>query len=77
MAACDDSVDFEGEEVAVVGSGSSNIQVVASAFKDLHRFYHQWAQSSIWDTASLIGQHMPAIMRPILESYDVMMQEIV
>lgn len=49
-AAYDDTVDLKGKKVAVIGSGSSGVQVVASIYKDVDKLYH-WIRSPIWVTA--------------------------
>ncbi|KAK6364431.1 hypothetical protein LTS17_012196 [Exophiala oligosperma] len=49
-ATYDDSVDLKGKRVAVIGSGSSGVQTVATICKDVDKLYH-WVRSPIWVTA--------------------------
>ncbi|OQV04839.1 hypothetical protein CLAIMM_09663 [Cladophialophora immunda] len=46
----DDTVDLKGKRVAVIGSGSSGVQVVASIYQEVDQLYH-WVRSPIWVTA--------------------------
>lgn len=50
----DESYDLKGKRVAVIGNGSSGIQVVAEAYKDAKKLY-TWARSPTWIIAA-IGQ---------------------
>lgn len=50
----DESYDLKGKRVAVIGNGSSGIQVVAEAYKDAAKLY-TWARSPTWIIAA-IGQ---------------------
>ena len=49
-ASYDDSVDLTDKRVAVIGSGSSGVQTVATISKDVSKLYH-WIRSPIWVTA--------------------------
>jgi cation diffusion facilitator CzcD-associated flavoprotein CzcO len=49
-ATYDDKIDLKGKKVAVIGSGSSGVQTVASIHKDVEKLYH-WVRSPIWVTA--------------------------
>ncbi|OBT58863.1 hypothetical protein VE04_00928 [Pseudogymnoascus sp. 24MN13] len=42
--------DLKGKRVAVIGSGSSGVQVVASIYKDVSKLY-TWVRSPTWITA--------------------------
>ncbi|EXJ65479.1 hypothetical protein A1O7_01820 [Cladophialophora yegresii CBS 114405] len=46
----DETADLKGKRVAVIGSGSSGVQTVASIYKDVAELYH-WIRSPIWVTA--------------------------
>ena len=49
-AAYDESLDLTGKRVAVVGTGSSGIQIVAAVQKQAEKLY-TWVRSPIWITA--------------------------
>ena len=46
----DPSYDLKGKRVAVVGAGSSGVQVVAAIQQNVKKLYH-WVRSPIWITA--------------------------
>lgn len=43
--------DLKGKRVAVIGAGSSGVQVVASIYNDVERLY-TWVRSPTWITAA-------------------------
>lgn len=45
----DDKLDLKGKKVAVIGSGSSGIQVVSTIQKDVKELY-TWVRSPTWIT---------------------------
>lgn len=49
-AAYDESLDLTGKRVAVVGAGSSGVQIVAAIQKQAKKLY-TWVRSPIWVTA--------------------------
>lgn len=49
-AAYDEGYDLKGKKVAVVGAGSSGVQIVAKIQPDVEHLYH-WIRSPIWITA--------------------------
>lgn len=49
-AAYEEGYPLEGKRVAVVGAGSSGVQIVAKLSKTVSRMYH-WIRSPIWITA--------------------------
>ena len=46
----DTTYDLKGKRVAVIGSGSSGVQTVASIYKDVSKLYH-WVRNPTWVTA--------------------------
>ena len=50
-AAYDEGYPLEGKRVAVIGAGSSGVQIVANIQKKVDRLFH-WVRSPIWITAS-------------------------
>lgn len=46
----DEGYDLTGKKVAVIGAGSSGVQIVAAIQKKVERLYH-WVRSPIWITA--------------------------
>lgn len=46
----EEGVDLKGKRVAVIGSGSSGVQTVASIYKDVDKLYH-WIRTPTWITA--------------------------
>ena len=46
----DEGFPLEGKKVAVLGAGSSGVQIVANIQPKVERFYH-WVRSPIWITA--------------------------
>ncbi|GAB7356964.1 hypothetical protein MBLNU459_g7804t1 [Dothideomycetes sp. NU459] len=49
-AAYEEGYPLEGKRVAVIGAGSSGVQIVASIQKKVDKLYH-WVRSPIWITA--------------------------
>jgi cation diffusion facilitator CzcD-associated flavoprotein CzcO len=49
-AAYEEGYPLEGKKVAVIGAGSSGVQIVASIQKKVDTLYH-WIRSPIWITA--------------------------
>jgi cation diffusion facilitator CzcD-associated flavoprotein CzcO len=41
---------LKGKRVAVIGSGSSGVQTVASVYNDVSKLYH-WVRTPTWITA--------------------------
>jgi cation diffusion facilitator CzcD-associated flavoprotein CzcO len=46
----EEGFDLKGKRVAVIGSGSSGVQTVASIYNDVSKLYH-WVRTPIWITA--------------------------
>ncbi|KAK2733097.1 hypothetical protein FQN57_002308 [Myotisia sp. PD_48] len=46
----DEDYDLKGKRVAVIGSGSSGVQTVASIYNDVSELYH-WVRNPTWITA--------------------------
>lgn len=49
-AAYENGYDLKGKKVAVLGAGSSGVQIVAAIQKEVSQLYH-WVRSPIWITA--------------------------
>jgi cation diffusion facilitator CzcD-associated flavoprotein CzcO len=49
-AAYQEGISLEGKKVAVIGAGSSGVQIVAGIQRKVERLYH-WVRSPIWITA--------------------------
>jgi cation diffusion facilitator CzcD-associated flavoprotein CzcO len=49
-ASWDQSYDFNGKRVAVIGAGSSGVQIVASLCRKVDKLY-TWVRSPVWITA--------------------------
>lgn len=49
-AAYDEGYPLEGKKVAVLGAGSSGVQIVSNVIKKVEKLYH-WIRSPIWITA--------------------------
>ena len=49
-AAYEEGYALEGKKVAVIGAGSSGVQIVSSIQRKVGRLYH-WVRSPIWITA--------------------------
>lgn len=47
----EEGYDLKGKKVAVIGAGSSGVQIIAAIQKDVDQLYH-WIRSPIWITAS-------------------------
>lgn len=56
--------DLKGKRIAVIGSGSSGVQVVASIYSDVEKLY-TWIPSPTWITAAF-GQQFAGKMGGIL-----------
>lgn len=50
-AAYDEGYPLEGKKVAVIGAGSSGVQIVANIQTKVEKLYH-WIRSPIWITAA-------------------------
>lgn len=47
----EEGYDLKGKKVAVIGAGSSGVQIVAAIQKEVDTLYH-WVRSPIWITAA-------------------------
>lgn len=47
----EEGYDLKGKKVAVLGAGSSGVQIVAAIQKEVGQLYH-WVRSPIWITAA-------------------------
>lgn len=54
-AAWDPSYDFTGKRVAVIGAGSSGVQIVASIIPKVEQLY-TWVRNPVWITAGYAQQ---------------------
>lgn len=52
----DTTYDLKGKRVAVIGSGSSGVQTVASIYKDVDKLYH-WIRTPTWITAGFAQKY--------------------
>lgn len=55
-ASYQDGYDLKGKRVAVIGSGSSGVQVVASIYSDVAQLY-TWVRSPTWITAGFAQEY--------------------
>lgn len=52
----EEGFDLKGKRVAVIGSGSSGVQTVATAYPDVSKLY-TWVRSPTWITAGFAQKY--------------------
>lgn len=52
----DEQYDLKGKRVAVIGSGSSGVQIVPSIYEDVSKLY-TWVRTPTWITAGFAQKY--------------------